>query len=272
MVDNASSDGTADLVRDACPWARLIRNDRNIGFGRANNQAFEVAGGEVLLLLNPDATLDPPAIGELVAFLRTHPVAAAVAPSLSGPGRSESAGMSPGLRSLAGHFLLVNRLLRGERGGAWRGLLLRRVRGMRPRRVDWVSGAAVALDAAAVRAAGGFDPRIFLYAEDVELCERLRAAGRSVWLLPSATGSHLIGGSQGRRSTGWVDGIHGFYRNRASRARVALFDLVLVVGLALRSGPLRSGATAEDRIHRDNMRAAARRAAQLLYGSVTGRG
>lgn len=272
MIDNASTDGTADLVRDACPWVHLVRNPANEGFGRANNRAFQIASGRVLLLLNPDATLDREAVGRLYAFLREHRDAAAVAPSLRGPGRSESTGMQPGIRSLAGHFLLLNRLLPRDRGGAWRGLLLRRRNGERPRPVDWVSGAAMALNADAVRDVGGFDPQIFMYAEDVDLCDRLRAAGYSVWLLPNATGHHLIAGSQGRRSTLWVDALHGYYRARAGRSRLALFDLIMVGGLVLRGIPsLRTG-SAEQRLHRDNMRAGARRAFRLLYGSVAGKG
>lgn len=272
VVDNASTDGTADLVRAACPWVRLICNPVNVGFGRANNQAFELATGSILVLLNPDATLDPDAVAQLVTFLQQEPRAAAVAPSLRGPGSSESAGMLPGLRSIAGHFLLLNRLLPEDRGGAWRGLLLRRTPETGPRRVEWVSGAAMALDATAVRAVGGFDPGIFLYAEDLDLCERFAAAERSVWLLPSATGSHLTAGSQGRHSTGWVDGVHGYYRARSGRARLALFDFIMAGGLAVRGVGTGRGRSREELIHRRNMRAGARRAVSLLYASLAGRG
>jgi GT2 family glycosyltransferase len=233
VVDNASSDGSADRVAAGFPGARMIRNEANVGFGRANNQGFAVAQGRVWLLLNPDAVLEPPAVRVLVGALARDPAVGAVAPSVAGPGRVESAGMQPGIRSLLGHYFLLNRLLPRGRGGPWEGFALRRVTA--PRRVEWASAAALALRPAAVQAVGGFDSAIFMYGEDIDLCRRLSEAGWRVWLDPRARATHAIAGSQQGISTGWVRGLHSLQARRSNRAALVVFDALLAVGLALRA-------------------------------------
>jgi GT2 family glycosyltransferase len=85
VVDNASSDGSAEMVRREFPQVRLIANDRNLGYAAANNQAAKVAQGRYLLLLNPDAEVTDDAIAKLIAFAETHPEAGAVTPKLVYP-------------------------------------------------------------------------------------------------------------------------------------------------------------------------------------------
>ncbi|MDQ3871546.1 MAG: glycosyltransferase, partial [Chloroflexota bacterium] len=270
VVDNASSDGSANLVADLHPAARVVRNPVNEGFGAANNRAFELASGSVWLLLNPDAVLEADALGHLLSFLASHPRAGAAAPAIASPGHgaAESCGMAPGLRSAIGHFLFVNRLLPDDRGGAWRGFQLHRRKDLRPRRVDWASAAALALRPAAVRAVGGFDPSFFLYGEDVDLGERLGRAGWDVWLVPSARAHHLIAASQGGISTRWLDGIHAVYARRANRAGTVAFALVIALGLSLRAAMASLPRAGASRLHADRMRAASFRALRLARRSL----
>jgi GT2 family glycosyltransferase len=271
VVDNASTDGSADVAASAAPDATVVRNTDNRGFGVASNQAFELARGELLLLLNPDARLEPAALGTLVAWLAAEPGAALAAPSIVGPGTVESAGMAPGIRSFAGHYLLVNRILPGGGRGPWRGFALPRQRGPQPVEVDWASAAAVLLRTEAVRAVGGFDPTIFLYGEDIELCGRLRRAGWTLWLVPAARAHHRIGGSQAVVSTRWVDGLHRLYARRSGRLRLATFDTILALGLAARAIRARVRTTRGDRDHVRRMGAGARRAARLAGIALAGR-
>ena len=279
VVDNASTDGSADAVAAAFPEAQLVRNATNDGFGAATNHAITRAGGSFWLLMNPDAVLAPEALGILVAFLRTHPEAAAAAPSLQGvdpevPEGAESAGMTPGLRSLAGHFLLLNRFLPGDHGGAWRGFQLRRVPGRRPRRVEWASAAVLLVRPEAMRQVGGFDERFFMYGEDVDLGARLTAAGWETWLLPEARAGHLIAASSGGVNSGWVDGIHRLAAERSGRLRLVTFDALVLAGLLVR---VLGASLAPDmerptrRLHARRMRTSAMRASQLLLESIRGR-
>lgn len=76
-VDNASSDGTADLIAQRFPWVRLIRNAENVGFAPACNQGLEVARGRLLLLLNPDCEADAEALAGMCRYLLAHPRAGA---------------------------------------------------------------------------------------------------------------------------------------------------------------------------------------------------
>jgi GT2 family glycosyltransferase len=272
VVDNASSDGTADLVATDHPDVRLVRNNRNVGFGSANNQAFEIARGRWWVLLNPDARLAPGALGLLVDTLQADDTLAAAGPSISGGGTggAESAGELPGLRSLAAHFLFLNRLLSDRRRGPWRGWQLRAGATLPVQPVGWLSGAVVVFRPAPLRQVGGFDESIFLYGEDLELCHRLSEAGWGLALVSDARARHVIGGSQGTGSTRWLDGLTAYLERRGrSRAAIAVCLWVVAVGLAIRwllAQPARG-----DPRHRARLRAGARRAASLGMRRVLGR-
>ena len=270
VVDNASADGTADHIAERYPSARLIRNVRNLGFGRANNQAFREATGDYWLLLNPDATLEPDALSYLVTFIEGRAGVAAVAPTVEDErgGGAESSGMAPGTRSLVSHFFLLNRLLVGDHGGPWRGFQLARRPGLGPRPVDWLGAMAMLARPASIAEVGGFDERFFLYGEDVDLGERLRVNGWELWLVPAARARHLIAGSQGRVSSRWVQALHDAYAVRSGRARTVLLDLVLAIGLLARAAA--ATATGGDTFHRRRMRAAARSALRSLGRSIRG--
>ena len=273
VVDNASDDGTVELVAATVPEAVIIGNTENLGFGRANNQAFAVAGGRWWLLLNPDATLEASALTALVHSLQADPRLAAVGPSVGGAGAgdAESAGMLPGLRSLAGHFLFINHLLPTDRGGAWRGFQVRPPRGTAPRPVDWISAAVVLMRPEAVHAVGGFDPSIFLYGEDVDLCARLLDAGWRLALVPGARAGHSIGGSQRPESTRWLDGLDTFLvRRGVPRWRRAVAFVMIAVGLGARAmaaalGPRDQAGLA----HRRRMVAGAIRALAIGLGRAS---
>jgi hypothetical protein len=265
VVDNASTDGSADAAHAAFPGATIVRNAENRGFGAANNQAFAVAEGEAWLLLNPDARLDEGALASLLVTLAADPRLAALGPSISGAGvgGAESAGMLPGIRSLAGHFLFINRLLPADRGGPWRGWMVRPIRKARVRAVEWVSGAVMLLRPEAIRQVGGFDESFFLYGEDTDLCARLTDRGWRIGLIPAARATHAIGASQVPASTRWVDGLDAFLRKRGRGpvARAACF-LCMAVGLAVRGMIPPRGAPAQGPDAR-RMRAAAGRALAL---------
>jgi N-acetylglucosaminyl-diphospho-decaprenol L-rhamnosyltransferase len=235
VVDNASTDGTPALVRSAIPTATVIERASNAGFGAANNEAFRVAAGTWWLLVNPDVELDGAAVGRLVAAIQGDDGLAVAAPTLAGGGmeQAESAGMHPGIRSAVGHFLFVNRLLPDDAGGAWRGLVVRRRPGTGLRPVDWASAAVLVLRPTAIREVGGFDERIFMYGEDLDLCARLRTRGWRVGLAQSALASHLI--SSGEVRTQWVDALHDVVKADGGRGRRVVFDLIVGVGLALRT-------------------------------------
>jgi GT2 family glycosyltransferase len=238
-VDNASLDGSADMVEADVAEARVVRRATNDGFGVANNEAFALVSADAFMLLNPDARLDARALGRLAEVLSFDPRAGFAAPSIRGPGSVESAGMHPSIRSLLAHYAGLNRLIPGGGRGPWRGFSLPARSTPEPVPVDWASGAAILIRADAVRRTGGFDPTIFLYGEDIDFCKRIRAEGYGGWLVPGAVATHAIGGSSDESvSTRWIDGLHRVYAKDGGpmlRARLTAFDLVLAAGLGVRA-------------------------------------
>jgi rhamnosyltransferase len=234
VVDNASSDHSVEIVRQLFPTAIVIENSDNRGYGAACNQALDRATGDYWLLLNPDAVLAQDSLERLHAFLAAHPEAAAVGGRTLGgsQGRIESAGMAPSLRSIAGHFLLLNRVLRR---GPWSGYFVQRGAMSIPIRVDWASAAVLLVRPSAIKAIGGFDATIFLYGEDVDLGIRFNRAGWQVWLDPSATAKHLGGGSQPAGSARWVDGTLEVVRRQSGRGAAWIAAAMITAGLAARS-------------------------------------
>ncbi len=193
-VDNASSDGTAEWLRGQ-PDIRLIANRRNEGFARAANAAAEAASGELLFLLNPDCRLQPGCLWSIYDFMRDRPWVGACGPKLISPNgeliRScrtfpslwtvfcEAFGLAqafPNSRIFAGYYL-----------GGWDY--------SDARRVDWLSGAALAIRRDIFHRLGGLDEQFFIYAEDLDFLYRLRAAGWECWYLPQAEVVHEGGAS-----------------------------------------------------------------------------
>jgi GT2 family glycosyltransferase len=269
VVDNASADDSVGLVRSAFPEAILVENETNLGFGRANNQAFQIAAGRFWLLVNPDTQIDRDALGVLREVLDRDRSAAAVAPRLVGAGRggAEGAGMLLDLRSAIGHFLFLNRFLAGSRGGRWQGLLLRPTH--RARRVEWAGAAVLLTRAEAIRSIGGFDPSLFMYAEDIELGARLQRDGWTIWLIPAARAIHSVAGSQGGVTARWVDGLHDLYSRNADRKSLIALDLVMTIGLGIRAG-LELMLGGRNELHYRRMASASRRSAQLAVESIRG--
>ncbi len=193
VVDNASSDGTADLIRAQWPRVRVVDAGGNIGFARANNMGIRVASGSLVLLLNPDTVVNGPAIDGLAACLDQHPGIAAVGPRIvDGHGRPELS-WGPMISPLAEarqKLLVVGH----DRGWPIASAAVGR-RTALSRDVDWVSGACLMARRADLRAIGLFDERFFLYTEDVDLCARLRAQRQRVHFLASVSIVHHRGRS-----------------------------------------------------------------------------
>jgi N-acetylglucosaminyl-diphospho-decaprenol L-rhamnosyltransferase len=193
VVDNASQDGSADMVANRFPAVRLIRSDENLGFARGNNLALRGAQSDLILLLNPDTIVAAGAIDALVGRLMAHPRAAAAGPRIiDGDGEPElSFGRMPTPLAEAGRKLLSR--LYAARVPPFPALV-RRVTA-RERMVDWVTGACLLVRRDPAEVVGFLDERYGLYWEDVDFCAALRAKGWSVLFTPAAQILHLRGRS-----------------------------------------------------------------------------
>jgi GT2 family glycosyltransferase len=196
VVDNASADGSAEMVASRFPSVRLVRNSSNRGFGAANNQGLDLVTGELVLFLNSDAVARPGALRGLVSVMDSHADVVACGGRLeSADGRlQESCANALTLWALFCEQTYLEKLFPRSRlfSPYWvSSRLLSAPRELHD--VEQVMGACLM-----VRPVERFDERFFLYCEDTELCRRLRRRGRIVWV-PGAVFEHALGASSQAR-------------------------------------------------------------------------
>lgn len=214
VVDNASADGSAEMVEREFPDVLLVRNSQNAGFAKANNHGMRFAKGKYILLLNSDTIVRLGAIGNMSEFLDSHPAAGGVACKLlNGDGTIQaSVGNRPGPMLLLFRLLGVSRLLSGDRTRRWlvrafgfllgntvRSYLTPYTGDRSPVEVQSISAACLMLRSDVVEQVGGLDERFFMYLEDMDYCIRVRQAGWKLYYLPYGEIVHLAGASSGGR-------------------------------------------------------------------------
>ncbi len=198
VVDNGSRDGSQAMVEQEFPHVHLIRSAENLGFGGGNNLAIEAARGRYIVLLNSDAFLCQGSLQAAFESMERFPQVALAGGQLIGRDHSwqPSARMFPHVITDA--FVLTGLAHRypksrifGRSDRTW-------ADPAQPAEVDWVPGAFSIIRAEALRKVGLFDPRFFLYSEEVDLCRRIKQAGYQIWYWPEIQVIHL-GGESSRR-------------------------------------------------------------------------
>lgn len=256
IVDNASGDGSPEWVRHSWPAARLIANPDNRGFAKAVNQGFGAASGRHLLLLNPDAEIQEEALDRCVGFLDAHPDVGVVGARVNNPdGTLQRACRRSVPTPMVSLFRLggLGRLFPGHAAaGAYN---LEDADPARALDVGAVSGSFLMVRREAMQRAGGMDERYFLYAEDIDFCLAVKAAGYRVVYYPEAVVVHHKGASSRQASLAANREFHRamalfhekhfaattpFWANWAILGAIALrgaaLDLALRLGLARRVG------------------------------------
>src|SRR4051812_8905991 len=189
--DNASTDGTADAIARDVPEADLDAADENLGFSGGMNRLIARSDAPWFFVLNPDAWPEPGALAALVAAAESHPGAAAVVPRIERPDGTleHSTWPLPSVRVSAITAIRGGRWLDPARRDRW--LLEGGWMHDEPREVGWAVGAALLIPRAALDDIGPFDERFFMYAEDLEWCDRARTRGWSIRFEPSALVRHV---------------------------------------------------------------------------------
>jgi GT2 family glycosyltransferase len=187
VIDNASTDGSVQAVREAFPDVQVVERDRRHGFGANHNEAIRRATGRYVLILNEDTVLHAGAIDRMRRFMDQNPGVGACGPKILNPDGSP--------QPSAFHFPTPARV-------ALTTLTLQRAGWIQSgsdhiARVDWVCGAAIVARTPALRAIGGFDERLFIYSEDPDLCLRLRDAGYATAYFPYASLVHFENATTG---------------------------------------------------------------------------
>lgn len=187
VVDNASSDDSLRMLKEVFPNVITIRNQVNVGFAKANNQAFKISQGTYVLLLNSDAELTKGVLDELISCADEQTEAGIIGARLINPDGTFQASHTK-FPSLMREFLIlsgIGRLL----FGAWYpsegpGNC------MEPFEVDYVEGACMLVRSEALHDVGGMDENYFMYAEEVDWCLMMKKAGWQIWYVPTAKVIH----------------------------------------------------------------------------------
>lgn len=191
IVDNASTDGSAAAVAAEFPKATVLIEQKNRGYGRAANVGLERCKSRFVLLLNPDITMDPQVVGRLADLLLTRPDAGAVGPRVLMPdgSRDPDARRSfPVPRTLLYRSVGLSRLFpKSSRFGRYN---MGHLAESDVHEMDAGTKDCLMLRMAAIDRIGFFDPRYFMFGEDIDLCYRLKLGGWKVFYLPTATAIH----------------------------------------------------------------------------------
>ncbi len=196
VVDNASSDGSVEMVRAEFKDVELIANRENAGFGKANNQALEKCQGRYILFLNPDTLAPEESVEEMVRFLDHHPSVGMVGPELpNGRGQLLFNWSRVSLRGI-GEFIVEGLVSMVSRTHPV-------ILFDQPRAVKWLTGACWLVRRKAVTSTGPFDENLFLYGEEPDFCYRLRKTAWEIYFLRNVHIVHYKGQSvkQVRKAT-----------------------------------------------------------------------
>ncbi len=241
VVDNASSDGSQEMVRTTFPDVHLIANTENVGFARANNQAIRGSRGRYVLLLNSDAFVRDQTIAQTVAFMDAHPDAGMVGCKL----RYADGRLQPSCTTFPTLFteLLIatqlerlfpkSRLFGTYRMTYWNFNDIREV--------DVIMGAYMLVRATAIEQLGMLDESYFMYSEEVDWCYRFKQNGWKVYFYPYVEAIHLWGGSSKPVRVEMLIQLYlsrvAFFRRYYGTTSANLLKLIVGFSCLLRIGP-----------------------------------
>jgi N-acetylglucosaminyl-diphospho-decaprenol L-rhamnosyltransferase len=234
VVDNASADGSADMVRERFPQVKLIVNEANVGFAQANNLAIKQCGGKYVLLLNPDTVVLPDALNALVFFLDARPEAAAAGSRLLNPGGSLQTSCYPAPTLWREWWFLLHLDALRDYGRypmhTWDT--------DKPRPVDVLQGASLLLRKSVLDQIGFMDGDYFMYSEEVDLCRRIQRAGWRLYWVPQSQVVHY-GGQSTKQMAGEMFlqlylGKLKYFRKHNGRSAGHIYKIILLKAALIR--------------------------------------
>jgi hypothetical protein len=250
VVDNASRDGSAAMVRDQFEHVQLVTNTRNVGYAAANNKALQASGFKPLrdgptpayvLLLNPDTVVQSAAIGDMVHYAQQRPDVGVVGPKLVlEDGRLDLACRRSFPTPEVSFYRLVglSRLFPSSRRFGRYNLTY--LDPDRPAEVDSVVGACMLVRGEAIHKVGLLDERFFMYGEDLDWCLRIKRAGWRVYYWPEAQVVHrkrASSRSSARARYEFQRAMYLFYRKHYAASTARPLHWLVMAGLAARGGP-----------------------------------
>jgi GT2 family glycosyltransferase len=193
VVDNDSSDGSAAAVTDEFPQATVLVQPKNRGYARAANEGLERCNGRFVLLLSPDVIVEPECVGRLADFLLTRQDVGAIGPRLLLPDGNidpDSRRSFPSPGTIFYQTIGLSKLLpKSPRFGRYN---MGHLSESETHEMDAGTAACLMVRKSALDRVGFFDPRYYMFGEDLDLCYRLKIGGWKIFYLPSATASHNV--------------------------------------------------------------------------------
>lgn len=239
VVDNGSTDGTVEMVRDEFPGVDLTPLTRNAGFSEANNIAIRKGRGEYMLALNPDTVVRPGTLDHMLALMRDRPDIGVAGCQLELPegGYDHAAKRSfPTPLGALAHFTGV-----GRRSEASQRLSQYRATDVERGEVDAVNGAFMLMRRADLERVGLFDEAYWMYMEDLDLCYRFQAAGFVNWFEPDVSVLHVKAGTSGKQrrpklNAAFHYGMFRFYRDHYAAASNPAVNGAVYTGILAKLG------------------------------------
>lgn len=195
-VDNASQDGSIDLIRKDFPEIKIISNIRNLGYAKACNQGIEKAEGRYFFILNPDTKLSGGSLEGMVRFMDENPRCGILGPKLldkNGKIQLSCRAFPSYSTAFFNRYSLLTKIFPRSRYA--QRYLKASWSHDRIQETDWVSGAAMLIKRDCLDQIGNFDEGFFMYCEDIDICQRARKNGWLVIYYPYVEFTHFIGGS-----------------------------------------------------------------------------
>ncbi len=196
VVDNNSSDGSVNMIKKKFPAVKLIINNKNVGFSKANNQAIKKSNSPYTLLLNPDTIIHLDALEILANFLDEHKDVAVVGPKVLNEDGSIQHECARHFPTPLSEFFVLTGLYKKFPKNKWFGYYLMNYWDHNDaREVDCISGSCMMIRKDILDKIGLLDEKFFMYGEDVDLCYRIKQVDYKIWYLPEATITHFAGKS-----------------------------------------------------------------------------
>jgi len=249
VVDNFSSDGSVEMLRNYFPGIKIRSNPKNMGFAHANNQGILISEGKYVLLLNPDTILLNNSLSEMVKFMNENPEVGIAGCKLIHPDGSlqPSCYGFPTLLRLFSHASSINSIIiNSHLTRKWFKFLTK----ILPRnfshfnehntirKVESVSGAFMIIRRDILNKTKLLDEKMFLYFEEVDLCFRVRNFGYKVVFNPHASVIHLGGQSskqiQGKSLEYFYNSVFYFYKKHYSKHRLIFARIIVFIGISIR--------------------------------------
>ncbi len=221
VVDNASTDGSVEEIKQKFPGINLIANKKNIGFGPANNQALKIAGGKFILLINPDTIVKEDTLTKLFDFFDSHPDAGLIGCKVLNPdGTLQLACRRSFPKPWTAFTKIIGLSSLFPKSKLFARYNLTYLDENQLNEVDAISGSFMLMKREVYDKIGGFDPKFFMYGEDLDFCYRTQKAGFKVYYVPTTEIIHYKGESTKRSNIDetkmFYDAMHLFVKKHFS--------------------------------------------------------